>query len=149
MGKTILILNGPNLNRLGLREPKIYGHKTLTDLENDCEEQAKNLGFNAICFQTNNESEMVDYIHNNINDNICAVIINPAAWTHTSVMLRDALLSVDISYLYEVHLSNIHKREAFRHHSYISDIATAVICGLGTQGYIAAIDAISNNLKND
>lgn len=149
MGKTILILNGPNINRLGLREPEVYGHKTLKEIEADCIRHAQSLGLNASCFQTNHEGEMIEFIHQINSDEICAVIINPAAWTHTSVALRDALLSVTIPQLYEVHLSNIHTRKSFRHFSYISDIATAVICGLGAQGYIAAIDAISKNIKNN
>lgn len=149
MGKTILILNGPNINRLGLREPEVYGHKTLKEIEADCIRHAQSLNLNASCFQTNHEGEMIDFIHQINNDEACAVIINPAAWTHTSVALRDALLSVTIPQLYEVHISNIHARESFRHFSYISDIATAVICGLGVQGYIAAIDAISKNIKNN
>ncbi|MFV0321002.1 MAG: type II 3-dehydroquinate dehydratase [Alphaproteobacteria bacterium] len=149
MGKTILILNGPNINRLGLREPEVYGHKTLKEIEADCIRYAQNLNLHASCFQTNHEGKMIDFIHQINSDEVCAVIINPAAWTHTSVAIRDALLSVNIPLLYEVHLSNIHTRESFRHFSYISDIATAVICGLGAQGYIAAIDAISKNIKNN
>ncbi len=146
MGKKILILNGPNLNRLGLREPEFYGSTTLKQLEQELIEHAQKYDMNVTCYQTNHEGEMLDYLHRIADDNYDALVINPAAWTHTSIALRDALLTINISYILEIHISNIHNREDFRHKSYISDIATATICGLGTYGYFAAIDAINNNL---
>ncbi|MFV0432190.1 MAG: type II 3-dehydroquinate dehydratase [Alphaproteobacteria bacterium] len=148
MGKEILILNGPNINLLGTREPEIYGHETLADIEIQCVEYAASLGLHATCFQTNNEGEMIDYIHKSVK-NIQAIIINAGGWTHTSVALRDALLGTPVKQLIEVHISNIFAREEFRHFSYISDIATGVICGLGTQGYFSAIKAISNKIQDD
>ncbi len=145
MGKKILILNGPNLNRLGIREVETYGSTTLKQLEKKLIKHAQKYHMDITCFQTNHEGEMVDYIHRSSDDDYKAIIINPAAWTHTSIALRDALLAVNSPYIFEVHISNIYNREDFRHKSYISDIATAVICGLGTYGYFSAIDAIYNN----
>lgn len=143
MSKHILVINGANLNLLGKREPKIYGTQTLADIEADLRQQADAAGARVTFVQSNSEAVLIDTIqhHGLLAERdalIDAVIINPAAFTHTSVALRDALLAVDKPFV-EVHLSNIHRREPFRHHSYFSDKALAVICGLGTQGYQAAL----------
>ncbi len=138
MKQSALILNGVNLNRLGLREPEIYGHTTLAALEQQCKDFGAQHDVMVESFQTNHEGEMIERIHKACDENWDAIIINPAAWTHSSVAVRDALLNLSIP-IYEVHLSNIHKREAFRHHSYVSDIAQSVICGMGIYGYISAI----------
>lgn len=137
--QNILLLNGPNLNMLGKREPLLYGSQTLADIENILQEQAKHLGVNLECFQSNSEEALINRIHQSY-DNVDFILINPAAFTHTSVALRDALLAVAIPFI-EIHLSNIHARETFRHQSYFSDVAMAVICGLGSSGYNYALDA--------
>ncbi len=147
MGNKILILNGPNLNRLGLREVDIYGETTLAQLEKELIEHGLKYDISVSCFQSNHEGEMIDIIHKAGSDNYDAIIINPAAWTHSSIALRDALLSISIPYIFEIHISNIHRREDFRHKSYISDIATAVICGMGLYGYFAALDYYNNNQR--
>jgi len=134
----VLLLNGPNLNLLGTREPHIYGAETLADVERSLGTEATSLGVALDCFQTNHEGAMIDRIHAARLDGTTAVIINPGGWTHTSVALRDALSGVALPVI-EVHISNIHKREEFRHHSYVSGIAEAVICGMGTAGYGAAL----------
>ncbi len=134
----ILLLNGPNLNMLGAREPKHYGSLSLATIEANLRTQAQKCGVNLDCFQANSEEKLIDKIHQSFQQ-IDFVIINPAAYTHTSVALRDALLAVAIPFV-EVHLSNVHKREAFRHHSYFSDVAEGVICGLGAKGYEYALD---------
>lgn len=133
----ILLLNGPNLNMLGTREPKHYGSLSLSTIEQNLYELAKQYQLQLICFQSNSEEKLIDKIHQSF-EQIDFIIINPAAFTHTSVALRDALLAVAIPFV-EVHLSNIHKREPFRHHSYFSDIAESVICGCGAQGYEFAL----------
>lgn len=143
MSKHILVINGANLNLLGKREPEIYGTQTLADIEADLRQQAEAAGVRLTFVQSNSEAVLIDSIqyHGLLAEGdacIDAVIINPAAFTHTSVALRDALLAVDTPFI-EVHLSNIHRREPFRHHSYFSDKALAVICGLGAQGYQAAL----------
>ncbi|MBF0427928.1 MAG: type II 3-dehydroquinate dehydratase [Magnetococcales bacterium] len=135
----ILILNGPNLNLLGRREAGIYGNQTLADIESACRQRAEILGVDLDFFQSNHEGHLVERIQN-ASGKTDWIIINPAAYTHTSVAIRDALLAVSIPVI-EVHLSNIHRREAFRHHSYISDIAEGVIAGLGADGYLYALDA--------
>ena len=132
----ILLLNGPNLNMLGAREPKYYGSLSLATIEANMQAQAEKCGVNLDCFQANSEEKLINKIHESFQK-VDFIIINPAAYTHTSVALRDALLAVDIPFV-EVHLSNIHKREPFRHHSYFSDVAEGVICGLGAQGYDCA-----------
>lgn len=137
--KKVLLLNGPNLNMLGKREPDIYGHETLDDIVNALTTEAQQLNIELIHKQSNAEHELITTIHQAFN-RVDFIIINPAAFTHTSVALRDALLAVNIPFI-EVHLSNVHKRESFRHHSYFSDVAQAVICGLGRQGYFYALDA--------
>ncbi len=139
MSSTILVIHGPNLNLLGTREPEVYGHLTLDDINQQLKTQAESQGIGLETFQSNWEGAIVDRIHQARLDGISLIIINPTALTHTSVALRDALLGVDIPFL-EVHLSNVHAREAFRHHSYLSDKAVGVICGLGAKGYAFALD---------
>lgn len=142
----ILVLNGPNLNMLGKREPEIYGRKTLKDIILELEELADNYEVRLHSFQSNAEHELIDRIHLAMDDEIDFIIINPAAFTHTSVALRDALATVKIPFI-EVHLSNIHKREPFRQHSYFSDLAEGVIAGLGTMGYQLALAAAVERIK--
>ncbi len=136
----ITILNGPNLNLLGIREPSHYGNKTLKDIQNALENIAEPLGHIIHFHQNNAEHEIVELIHNAFSMQHEFIIINPAAFTHTSVAIRDALLATEIPFI-EVHLSNIHAREPFRSHSYFSDIAKGVICGLGATGYELALQA--------
>ncbi len=135
----VLLLNGPNLNMLGKREPEIYGSETLDDIVSQLKMSAISKDIQLTHLQSNAEHELIDAIHNS-HHKIDFIIINPAAFTHTSVALRDALLSVNIPFI-EVHLSNVHAREKFRHHSYLSDVAVGVICGLGTNGYEYALSA--------
>ena len=136
---TLSVLNGPNLNRLGKRQPEVYGATTLADVEALIAEEAARLGVAVEFFQSNHEGEMLDRIHA-AADQGHAVIINPGGWTHTSVALRDALAEVaDGQGFVEVHISNVHAREPFRHHSYLSPIARGVIAGLGIEGYRAAL----------
>jgi 3-dehydroquinate dehydratase-2 len=135
----VLLINGPNLNMLGKREPGIYGNRSLAQIVDDLCATAKERQINLSHIQSNAEHELLDAIHQ-AHQQIDFIIINPGAFTHTSVALRDALLSVAIPFI-EVHLSNVHAREAFRQHSYLSDIATGVICGLGEQGYQFALQA--------
>ena len=141
----VLVLNGPNLNLLGQREPEVYGNQTLADIITSLSVQAETLNIELSHLQSNREYELIEKIHASFNE-IDFIIINPAAFTHTSVAIRDALLGVNIPFI-EVHLSNVHARESFRHHSYLSDVASAVICGLGAQGYFAALQAINEQLK--
>ena len=140
----VLLLNGPNLNMLGKREPEVYGHMSLDDIVEQVSEQALNLDIAVQHIQSNSEAELIDTIHQAFN-NIDFIIINPAAFTHTSVALRDALLSVSIPFI-EVHLSNVYQRESFRHKSYFSDVAQGVICGFGAQGYQFALQAAHQQL---
>lgn len=137
----VLVLNGPNLNLLGTRQPEIYGNETLDDIVNRLRTQALIAGWELIALQSNHEGELIDAVHAARLDGTLAIIINPAAYSHTSVALLDALNTFDGTVI-EVHLSNIHKREAFRHHSFISSRANGVIAGLGSQGYQAALEAI-------
>lgn len=139
MAKNILLINGPNLNLLGMREPEVYGSDTLKDIEQAATAQVKAAGAALQCFQSNHEGGLIDRIHAARQEGIDAIVINPGGLTHTSIALRDALAGVAIPFV-EVHISNVHRREAFRHHSYLSEIAVGVICGLGTEGYRAAID---------
>jgi len=141
----ILVLNGPNLNLLGLREPAHYGSQTLTQIIDSLTQQAKQAGVELEHLQSNREYELIEKIHAAYN-NVDFIIINPAAFTHTSVALRDALLGIAIPFI-EVHLSNVHAREPFRHHSYLSDKAEGVICGLGAQGYEFALSAALTKLQ--
>ena len=143
----ILVLHGPNLNLLGSREPGHYGHATLNDIDTALVQQADAAGHRLETFQSNAEHELIDRVHRAGADGVGHIIFNPAAFTHTSVALRDALLAVDIPFI-EVHLSNVHKREAFRHRSYFSDIALGVISGLGANGYEAALNHIIELHKN-
>ncbi|KAF2473470.1 Dehydroquinase [Lindgomyces ingoldianus] len=137
MAKSILLINGPNLNLLGTREPTLYGSTTLPQVIASASQQCASFSISFASLQSNHEGILIDRIHES-RGKVDAIIINPGALTHTSVALRDALLGVEIPFV-EVHISNIHKREAFRHHSYLSDKAEAVICGLGVYGYEAAI----------
>ncbi len=139
--KKILVLHGPNLNLLGLREPSVYGHASLAELNEQLIKKATQSSIHLTTFQSNSESALINAIHQAHTDETAAIIINPAAFTHTSIALRDALLAVQIPFI-EVHLSNVHARETFRHHSYLSDIALGVICGLGTKGYLLALQAL-------
>ena len=141
----ILVLNGPNLNLLGSREPALYGTRTLEQIGHDLVSQAADAGFQLENFQSNAEHQLVERIHQASDDGVRFVIFNPAAFTHTSVALRDALLGVAIPFI-EVHLSNIHRREPFRHHSYFSDIAQGVITGFGPGSYRLALSAAIDSL---
>jgi len=139
MAKKLLLLNGPNLNLLGTREPEVYGAATLADIENAAVAQAAAAGATLVCFQSNHEGALIDRIHAARTDGIDMIVINPGGFTHTSVALRDALAGVAIPFV-EVHISNIYKREEFRQHSYLAALAVGTICGLGTEGYRLAID---------
>lgn len=141
----ILVLNGPNLNLLGSREPEKYGRATLKELETEWLKTAKTLGLDLTCQQSNAEHELIEHIHAAKDQGIAFVIVNPGAYGHTSIALRDAFLGVAIPFI-EVHISNIFARESFRHHSYLSDIAVGTICGLGTQGYTLALAACARRL---
>ena len=143
--KNILLINGPNLNLLGNREPEIYGSKSLEDIENDLSMIADERGYKLLSFQSNSESEIVDWIHQNANT-ASFLIINPGAFTHTSISIRDAILGTNISFI-EVHISNIFSREEFRKESYFSDIAEGVISGLGFEGYELALKAVLEIIK--
>ncbi|MCK2043125.1 type II 3-dehydroquinate dehydratase [Chromohalobacter sp. TMW 2.2308] len=138
----ILVLHGPNLNLLGTREPDTYGHETLDDIKSRLFEKAAVNGWDIACRQSNHEGELIDAIHAARTDGTDLIVINPAAYTHTSVAILDALNAYD-GRVIEVHLSNIHKREAFRHHSYVSRRADGVIAGLGSRGYLLALDTLS------
>ncbi len=140
----VLILNGPNLNMLGTRQPEVYGAGTLADIEAACETRAKELGLTVACRQSNSEGELVGWIQT-ARDDAQAILINPGAYTHTSVAILDALLAAELPVV-EVHLSNIHRREEFRHHSYISKAAQGVICGFGARGYLMALEALAAQL---
>ena len=143
--KLVYVLNGPNLNLLGTREPEIYGADTLADVESRCMAKAKALGLNLVFRQTNTEGELVNWIHEG-REKAAGIIINAGAYTHTSVALHDALKAVGLPAI-EVHLSNVYKRESFRHHSYISPVAHGVICGFGIQSYEMALDGMSGILN--
>jgi 3-dehydroquinate dehydratase-2 len=145
MAIKLLLLNGPNLNLLGTREPEVYGSITLNDIESAAQTQAKLVNAELQSFQSNHEGALIDRIHAAKGEQIDAIIINPGGLTHTSVALRDALTAVAIPFI-EVHISNIHQRESFRQHSYLSGVAKGVICGLGTDGYRLAIDFALKNL---
>ena len=147
MSSTILVIHGPNLNLLGKREPEVYGYFTLDDINQQLTVQAQNASVTLDTFQSNWEGAIVDRIHQAQQQGVQFIIINPAALTHTSVAVRDALLGVAIPFI-EVHLSNVHARETFRHHSYLSDKAIGVICGLGAQGYSAALNYALNKIQS-
>lgn len=142
---TLLVLNGPNLNLLGTREPGIYGSDTLADIEARLRAQAEAAGHRLLFAQSNAEHVLIEQIHRARADGVAFIVFNPAAFTHTSVALRDALLATGIPFI-EVHLSNVHAREPFRHRSYFSDVAVGVIAGLGSQGYELALAAALRRL---
>lgn len=143
---SLLVLHGPNLNLLGTREPATYGRQTLDDINQMLHTLASERGHHLQTLQSNAEYELIERIHGAARESIDFIIINPAAFTHTSIALRDALLGVGIPFI-EVHLSNVHRREAFRHHSYFSDIAEGVIVGLGADGYRLALEAALTRLE--
>lgn len=142
---TILVVNGPNLNLLGTREPDIYGHETLADVERMVRERANELGYDVDFFQSNHEGEIIDRIQAN-RGVASGLVINPGAFTHTSVAIRDAILGVSLPVV-EVHVTNVHAREEFRHHSYISDIAVAVIAGAGVAGWVYGVEILDRKLS--
>ena len=144
MPKHILVLNGPNLNMLGIREPKTYGSQTLADLEAMCKAEGKKLGLTVECRQSNREGELCEWIQQAYGKKD-GIIINPGGYSHTSVAIRDALSAVAIPTI-EVHLSNIHAREEFRHHSFVTAVAVGMICGLGATGYRLALEALAERL---
>ena len=141
MSRIVYVLNGPNLNLLGVREPHLYGHETLADVEADCRKVAADASLSIEFRQSNAEHEIIGWIHE-ARTNADGIVINPAAFTHTSVAIRDALTACDMPII-EVHVSNIHSREPFRHHSYVSAIAAGVIAGCGTQGYVFAVQRLA------
>ncbi|OLS39428.1 type II 3-dehydroquinate dehydratase [Alkalihalophilus pseudofirmus] len=138
--KQFMVINGPNLNRLGKREPAVYGHKTLEDLEGQLLEAARELGVGITCVQSNHEGRLIDAIHE-ATDQYSGIIINPGAFTHYSYAIRDAIASVDLPVI-EVHISNVHTREEFRHHSVIAPVTKGQIVGLGLYGYVMALTAL-------
>jgi 3-dehydroquinate dehydratase-2 len=144
MNHVVYVLNGPNLNLLGKRQPHIYGHETLADVEADCRKVAGEHGLEIRFHQSNREYEIIDWIHN-AREDAFGIVINPAAFTHTSVAILDALNAFD-GVVIEVHISNVHKREEFRHHSFVSKRADGVIAGLGTQGYTLALRRLAHLL---
>lgn len=144
-GCSILVLHGPNLNLLGLREPEIYGSTTLAHINQNLQQQAATGGFDLICFQSNHEGALIDEIHA-ARQTHQGIIINAGGLTHTSIALRDALSGIAIP-IVEVHLSNVHKREEFRHHSYLSAIALGVICGFGDRSYYLGLEALMSHLR--
>jgi 3-dehydroquinate dehydratase II len=139
----ILVLNGPNLNRLGKREPHVYGHTTLADLEALCVTWGAEWGLTVVCRQSNHEGVLIDWLHAAEDEGVRGVVLNPGGLTHTSVALRDAVAAIPIPVI-EVHLSNVHAREAFRHHSFLSAVCRGTISGLGVTGYRAAILALAD-----
>lgn len=141
MSRVVYVLNGPNLNLLGKREPAIYGHETLADVEADCRKAGAELGLDIQFHQSNREYEIIDWIHE-AREVAAGIVINPAAFTHTSVAILDALNACEFPII-EVHISNVHKRESFRHHSYVSLVASGVIAGFGTQGYTLGLQRLA------
>jgi 3-dehydroquinate dehydratase II len=144
----VLVIHGPNLNLLGTREPEVYGTVTLSDINVSLARLAEGAGVDLESFQSNHEGALIERIHAAREQGVSAIIINPAAYTHTSVALRDALAAVAIPFV-EVHLSNVHAREPFRHRSYFSDLAVGVICGLGPEGYRLALDYVLTRINNE
>lgn len=142
----LLVLHGPNLNLLGVREPDIYGRETLADINTQLAERAQATGHELAWYQSNAEHELIGRIHQARDEQIAAILINPGAFTHTSVALRDALAAVGIPFI-ELHMSNVHAREPFRRHSYLSDLAMGVICGFGSASYRLALDAALAKLE--
>jgi 3-dehydroquinate dehydratase-2 len=147
MPATVLILNGPNLNLLGDREPQIYGHETLADIEAAARRHGETLGLDVDFRQSNHEGQLIDWIHE-VRGRASGLIVNAGGLTHTSVALLDALTAADMPVI-EVHLSNIHRRDAFRRHSYVAQAATGSICGLGSHGYVLALDAMARLITRD
>ncbi|NLQ17759.1 type II 3-dehydroquinate dehydratase [Marinomonas sp. M1K-6] len=147
---TIMILNGPNLNLLGTREPATYGYETLADVESMCGDAAEKLGHKVECHQSNHEGVLIDLIHEAGRrikaGDVLGVVFNPGAYTHTSIALHDAIKGADVPVI-EVHISNVHAREAFRHHSYISPAAAGIVVGMGVQGYVLGIQGLVHKLK--
>jgi len=148
MKKKLLVINGPNLNLLGLREPEIYGSETLADLERIVRKEADRFGLACDFFQSNHEGALIDRIHDARTDGTAAIIINPGGLTHTSVALRDALAAVDLPTI-EVHLSNLYRRESFRHQSLTAPVAVGVISGFGIRGYVLAVQAAAALLESE
>jgi len=144
MSRSILVLNGPNLNLLGTRQPEVYGRTTLADVERDCQAKGKALGVDIDFRQSNHEGTLVDWIHE-AKGRHAGIVINAGAYTHTSVAIMDAIASVELPAI-EVHISNIHKREPFRHLSYISKVSVGMICGLGPIGYLLALEGLVDHL---
>lgn len=145
MVHSLLVLNGPNLNLLGTREPEIYGSATLADVETLCQEHADHLGLSVECAQFNGEGELVTAIQNTKGQHD-GLILNAGAYTHTSIAIRDAIVGIGVPTI-ELHVSNVHAREGFRHHSYIASVAVGVICGFGVRGYLLAIDGMRHHLE--
>ncbi len=143
----LMILNGPNLNLLGIREPEVYGYTTLEEVMENLAVEADSLDLEIETYQSNHEGDLIDQIHRAKREKFAGIIINPGGYTHTSIALRDAISGVDLPTV-EIHLSNIHAREQFRHHSYIAPVAVGQISGFGTYGYSLALLALMNNLKN-
>ncbi len=146
MSHSILILHGPNLNLLGQREPEVYGHQTLSDINESLEELAGELDINVETFQSNHEGDLIDRIHSAGKDGFSGIIINPGGLTHTSVALRDAITSVETPVI-EAHLSNIHARESFRHHSYVAGVVVGQVCGFGAVSYRLALRGLLDHLS--
>ncbi len=144
--KKILIVHGPNLNQLGQREPKQYGQKTLADIDTALHQTGQNLGYQILAFQSNSEGDIIDTIHHANEQSITFILINPAALTHTSIALRDALLATAIPFI-EIHISNIYARESFRHVSYLADLAVGLITGFGAYSYQLALEAAHDYLQ--
>ena len=143
----LLVLHGPNLNLLGVREPDIYGRETLADINNQLAQRAQAAGHELAWYQSNAEHELIGRIHQARDEQVATILINPGAFTHTSVALRDALAAVDIPFI-ELHMSNVHAREPFRRHSYLSDLAIGVICGFGSASYRLALEAALSKLES-
>jgi 3-dehydroquinate dehydratase II len=143
----LLLINGPNLNLLGTREPSVYGSQTLAGIEQSLQDEARALGHDLVCFQSNHEGQLVDRVQQAREQQVAFILINPGAYTHTSIALRDALLGVAVPFI-EVHLSNVHAREDFRRHSYLSDVAAGVIVGCGALGYRLALLAAHEKLTS-
>ncbi|MBE1281831.1 MAG: type II 3-dehydroquinate dehydratase [Rhodobacteraceae bacterium] len=143
--RSVLVLNGPNLNLLGTRQPEVYGSTTLNMVEDACVAHGATMGLDVVCFQSNHEGDLIDQIHKAKGTHL-GIVLNAGAYTHTSIALHDAIASVELPVV-EVHLSNIHAREDFRHRSYIAPVAIGQICGFGAKGYLLALDALNARLE--